>query len=89
MYKASFKTLNARVPFHVMLVLSLKRSFISVFLPAGGVAQYAFFTGEVEKHGVSKTKIHLASVVYGISGFASLISDWNPRNLSSCSCRIT
>jgi phosphatidylglycerol lysyltransferase len=72
MYRASFLTLNAKVPFGTMLILSLKRSFISVFLPAGGVAQYAFFTGEVEKHGVSKTKTHLASVVYGISGFASL-----------------
>jgi phosphatidylglycerol lysyltransferase len=66
-------TLNARVPFSSMLLLSLKRNFISVFLPAGGIASYAFFNEEVEKHGISKTKTYLASVVYGISGFASLI----------------
>ncbi len=72
MYKASFRTLSARVPFSRMLLLSLKRSFISVFLPAGGVSSYAFFNEEIEVYCYSKTKIYLASVIYGIAAFASL-----------------
>jgi phosphatidylglycerol lysyltransferase len=73
MYKESYKTLHADLPLSSMIILSLKRNFISVFLPAGGISSYAFFTKEIEDRGVSKIRIHLASVVYGISGFASLI----------------
>jgi phosphatidylglycerol lysyltransferase len=73
MYLESFRTLNARVSFKSMLLLSLKRGFISVFLPAGGISSYAFFTGAIQEQGVSKTKIHLSSALYGIAGFTSLI----------------
>jgi len=73
MYKASFKALNADIPYKNLLILALKRNFISVFIPAGGVSSYAFFTREIENKGVSKIRIHLASMIYAISGFASLI----------------
>ena len=73
LYKASFKSLNVNLPYKSLLLLSLKRNFISVFLPAGGVSSYAFFNKEIEQEGVSKTKIYLSSVVYGIVGFASLV----------------
>jgi phosphatidylglycerol lysyltransferase len=73
MYKESYKALRADLPLSSMILLSLKRNFISVFLPAGGISSYVFFTREIEDRGVSKIRIHLASVVYGISGFASLI----------------
>jgi phosphatidylglycerol lysyltransferase len=72
MYKSSFKTLQAHVTFKSSLILALKRNFISVFLPAGGVSSYAFFTQEIKNHGISNIRIHLASVVFGIAGFASL-----------------
>jgi phosphatidylglycerol lysyltransferase len=72
MYVASFASIHARISFRNALVLSLKRSFISVFLPAGGISSLAFFTQPLEKKGISKTKIHLASSIYGITAFASL-----------------
>jgi len=73
MYMASFRTLHSDVSFFNALILSLKRNFISVFLPAGGITSLAFFTSDIEKQGVTKTRIHLASTVYGISGFVSLV----------------
>jgi len=73
MYQASFATVNAKATFSSLFLLALKRSFISVFLPAGGVASLAFFTAPIERQHISKTRIHLASTIYGIAGFASLI----------------
>jgi phosphatidylglycerol lysyltransferase len=73
MYVSSFRALKARVPFSKALLLCLKRNFISVFLPAGSITSLAFFTAPIEKSGVSKTKIHLASLMTGISGIISLI----------------
>jgi phosphatidylglycerol lysyltransferase len=72
MYKSSFQSLHAYVPYKNMLILALKRNFISVFLPAGGISAYAFFTQDIKNQGISNIRIHLASVVYGIAGFASL-----------------
>jgi phosphatidylglycerol lysyltransferase len=73
MYQESFRTLNAQTTLQSTIRLSLKRNFISVFLPAGGISSYAFFTNEIEEQGVSKTKIHLSSALYGTAGFISLI----------------
>jgi len=72
MYVASFNSLNAKITFRSAMILSLKRSFISVFLPAGGISSLAFFTQPIEKQGISKTRTHLASSIYGISAFVSL-----------------
>jgi phosphatidylglycerol lysyltransferase len=73
MYVSSFRAMQAKVSFSSAFILALKRSFISVFLPAGGVSSLAFFTSIIEKQGVTKTKIHLASTIYGIAAFGSLI----------------
>jgi len=73
MYVSSFRAMHAKVTFSSAFLLALKRSFISVFLPAGGVSSLAFFTSLIEKQGVSKTRIHLASTIYGIAAFGSLI----------------
>jgi phosphatidylglycerol lysyltransferase len=73
MYVASFRTIHSRITFASALLLSLKRSFISVFLPAGGITSLAYFTTPIEKQGISKSKILLASSVYSISAFGSLI----------------
>ncbi len=72
MYVASFASLHAEITFGSAMILSLKRSFISVFLPAGGISSLAFFTQPIEKQGISKTRTHLASSIYGISAFVSL-----------------
>jgi phosphatidylglycerol lysyltransferase len=73
MYKAAFAALNKKITIKAGLVLFLKRNFVSVFLPAGGVSSLAFFNEEIEKTGVSKTKIHFASSIYGFIGIVSVV----------------
>lgn len=73
MYVASFATVRHRLPLRLGIILFLKRNFISIFLPAGGVSSLAFFTGEIEKRGITKSHIHFASTIYGFTGILSVI----------------
>ena len=73
MYVSSFQVVHKEVPLAEAIKLFLKRNLISVFLPGGGITSLAFFTKEIEKQGVSKSKISFASYIYGITGIASLV----------------
>ncbi|HNX44695.1 MAG TPA: phosphatidylglycerol lysyltransferase domain-containing protein [Bacteroidales bacterium] len=73
MYQMAFASVKNRVKLSTTMLLFLKRNFISVFMPAGGVASLAFFTGEVEKQGVTKTRIHFASSIYAFTGILSVV----------------
>ena len=73
MYVASFASMRHRIPLITAIVLFLKRNLISIFLPAGGISSLAFFTGEIEKKGISKSQIHFTSAVYGFVGILSVI----------------
>jgi phosphatidylglycerol lysyltransferase len=73
MYKMAFASIGKKIPFTLTLLLYLKRNFISIFIPAGGVTSLAFFTGEIEKTGISKTKIHFASTIYAFVGILTII----------------
>lgn len=73
MYIASFRAVGSKVSFTDALVLFLKRNFISVFLPAGGISSLAFFTGDIEGRGTSKSQIHFASTIYGFVGILSVV----------------
>ena len=73
MYFASFKAIQSKISFKQAVVLFLKRNFISVFLPAGGISSLAFFTKPIEKTGVKPTQIHFASILYGFVGILSVI----------------
>jgi phosphatidylglycerol lysyltransferase len=73
MYMAAFAALDEKVTVKTGVVLFLKRNFVSVFLPAGGVSSLAFFTEPIEKSGITKTKIHFASSVYGFIGIISVV----------------
>lgn len=73
MYVASFASIRHRIPLISAVVLFLKRNLISIFLPAGGISSLAFFTGEIEKKGITKSQIHFASSVYGFVGILSVI----------------
>lgn len=73
MYYASFKAVQSKISFKDAVILFLKRNFISVFLPAGGISSLAFFTKPIEKKGVKPTQIHFASIVYGFVGILSVI----------------
>ena len=73
MYVKCFASVRCKVSFWSAVILFLKRNFISVFLPAGGVSSLAFFTGDIEKKGITRTQIHFASSVYAFVGILSVV----------------
>ncbi|WP_256527695.1 phosphatidylglycerol lysyltransferase domain-containing protein [Dyadobacter diqingensis] len=72
MYRYSFQALGKNIDLFTLTELFLRRNFISVFLPAGGISSLAFFTSRTERKGVSKTEIHLASSIYAVCGIVSV-----------------
>ncbi|MCX6225641.1 MAG: phosphatidylglycerol lysyltransferase domain-containing protein [Bacteroidia bacterium] len=73
MYKMAFASVGSEVPLSSAILLFLQRNFISIFIPAGGVTSLAFFSGDIEKQGVSKTKIHFSSSIYAFVGILSVV----------------
>ena len=73
MYVTSFAAVDARLSLWDAIILFLKRNFISVFIPAGGVSSLAFFGQAIENKGVPRSKIYFASSIYGFVGILSLI----------------
>ncbi|MDX3914391.1 MAG: phosphatidylglycerol lysyltransferase domain-containing protein [Pseudosphingobacterium sp.] len=73
MYVHSFKTVGKTLSIRLATQLFLKRNLLSVFLPGGGVTSLAFFTKEIERTGISKTKINFASYIYGVIGIISVV----------------
>ncbi len=73
MYKYSFASVNETLPLKLTIPLFLKRNFISVFIPAGGVSSLAFFSDKIESAGVKKSKIYYASSIYGFTGILSVV----------------
>ncbi len=73
MYKASFAAINSHVSLPDTIMLFLKRNFISVFIPAGGISSLAFFTQPIEKKGIKESQIYFASTIYGFVGILSVI----------------
>ncbi len=72
MYQASFRAASAAVGLSDAVVLFLKRNFVSIFLPAGGVASLAFFSQPIEQKGVSRSQITYASMIYGFTGLLTV-----------------
>jgi phosphatidylglycerol lysyltransferase len=73
MYVSSYASIGATIGFWNAIILFLKRNLISVFLPAGGVASMMFFSGDIEKKGVSKTQVYFASSIYAFVGVLSVV----------------
>ena len=73
MYKMSFAAVGKKVNLSLTILLFLKRNFISIFMPAGGVASLAFFTDEIGGEETSKTKIHFASSIYAFTGIVTVV----------------
>jgi phosphatidylglycerol lysyltransferase len=73
MYMLAFTSVGSKIPFISAILLFLKRNFVSIFIPAGGVTSLAFFTGTVENKEVTKTKIHFASSIYAFVGILSVV----------------
>lgn len=72
MYKLAFATVRRRVSLRLTTTLFLKRNLISIFIPAGGVTSLAFFSGDIEKEGNSKTNIYFASSIYAFIGILTM-----------------
>ncbi|WP_316842032.1 phosphatidylglycerol lysyltransferase domain-containing protein [Pedobacter gandavensis] len=73
MYRSSFAAVSSKISIADGTLLFLKRNFISVFLPAGGVSSLAFFSTPIEQKGVSKSQINFASSIYGFVGILSVL----------------
>lgn len=73
MYVYAFASARSKVSLIDSTLLFIKRNFISIFLPAGGISSLAFFTGAIESKGIKKTQIHFASSIYGFIGILSVV----------------
>jgi phosphatidylglycerol lysyltransferase len=73
MYVYAFASTRSKVSLKDSVILFIKRNFISVFLPAGGVSSLAFFTSAIERNGIKKSQIHFASSVYGFIGILTVV----------------
>lgn len=73
MYRSSFAAVSSKISLADGTILFLKRNFVSVFLPAGGVSSLAFFSTPIERKGVSRSQINFASSIYGFVGILSVL----------------
>jgi len=73
MYYFSFRSIHAPIPYTKSLRLFLGRNLLNVFLPGGGLASMNFFVNELEKHKVNRTQNYLASLIYMLAGFSTVV----------------
>ncbi len=73
MYVYSFATVRLKVSLGDATRLFIKRNFVSVFLPAGGISSLAFFTGSITDKSIRKSQIHFASSSYGFVGILTVV----------------
>lgn len=72
MYIASFKSVGVKLSIKDALELFLKRNFLSVFLPAGGISSLAFTPRPLQRKNYDKNSIHKASAIYGFVGILTV-----------------
>ncbi|ANE49198.1 phosphatidylglycerol lysyltransferase domain-containing protein [Flavisolibacter tropicus] len=72
-YKQSFASVGLRLPLVDAVNLFLKRNFISVFLPAGGVSSLAYSPSQIRKAGFTKTQVHQASGLFSFIGLLTVV----------------
>ncbi|MFZ4262209.1 phosphatidylglycerol lysyltransferase domain-containing protein [Sphingobacterium sp. HJSM2_6] len=72
MYLASFQAIGLKISLIVAVELFLKRNFLSVFLPAGGISSLAYSTAQLRRMNLNKTQIHQAGVLYGYIGLLTV-----------------
>ncbi|WP_018629420.1 phosphatidylglycerol lysyltransferase domain-containing protein [Niabella aurantiaca] len=72
MYIYSFRAMGMRLKLTDAVELFLKRNFLSVFLPAGGISSLAYTTAQLRRRNLNATQIHQASVVYGYVGLLTV-----------------
>ena len=72
MYVSSFASIGLSLKWIDAIELFLKRNFLSIFLPAGGVSALAYTPSQLRKRGFNKTQIHQASGLYGFAGLLTV-----------------
>ena len=73
MYVYSFAAVRSKLPWVLAIELYLKRNFLSVFLPAGGVTALAYMPSNLRRSGIHKKEIQQSSGIYAFVGMLSLI----------------
>ena len=68
MYVSSFSSIGLSLKWLDAIELFLKRNFLSIFLPAGGVSALAYTPTQLRKRAFNKTQIHQASGLYAFAG---------------------
>ena len=68
MYVSSFASIGLSLKWLDAIELFLKRNFLSIFLPAGGVSALAYTPLQLRKRDYNKTQIHQASGLYAFAG---------------------
>ncbi|RYZ49929.1 MAG: lysylphosphatidylglycerol synthetase family protein, partial [Sphingobacteriales bacterium] len=72
MYQQSFAAIRLRLPALQGIGLFLKRNFLSVFLPAGGISSLAYTPSQIRRNGFTRMQIHQASGIYAFAGLATV-----------------
>jgi phosphatidylglycerol lysyltransferase len=72
MYVKTFAAVQLRLKWQHAVSLFLKRNFISVFLPAGGVSALAYFPSQLRKQGFNRLQVHQASALYAFTGLLTV-----------------
>ena len=85
MYVAAFASVNAKLNLGDALIFFLKKNFISVFIPAGGITSLPYFSKTLEKKEISKSQFYYASVIYAFIGILTVIIVAIPALLFSLS----
>ncbi|MCX6250099.1 MAG: phosphatidylglycerol lysyltransferase domain-containing protein [Bacteroidetes bacterium] len=73
LYFNSFRSVQKKVNLGTTIKVFLKRNFIGVFLPAGGIASLAMFTNDFKHYKISKTGIHFASSIYAFTSILTVV----------------
>ncbi|PZR24722.1 MAG: ABC transporter permease [Citrobacter freundii] len=73
MYRSSFAAVRLKLPVAQGIELFLKRNFLSVFLPAGGVSSLAYTPSQIRRNGFNKMQVHQASGLYGFIGLLTVV----------------
>ena len=72
MYVESFKAVGLKIKLSEAITLFLKRNFLSVFLPAGGVTSLAYLPTELKRKNYDTGKMHQSGVIYGFVGLLTV-----------------
>ena len=72
MYVTAFTAISARLPWSHAIELFLKRNFLSVFLPAGGISSLAYSPTSIRREGLTKMQVHQASGIYAFVGLLTV-----------------